>query len=69
MTSEEDTFNRLKRIPFLDMEKIAKDIWNGYVANIGVGKKLDAAFKENGWTAVEFRNEQLRRRVHRSYSN
>ncbi len=48
--NEEDTFNRLRRIPFQEMLNI-------YLMDITLTSGMDNQFKEYGWTFSEFLTE------------
>ncbi len=64
MMNEEDTFNKLKRLPFPEMVKLVRACWDGYVWGQGTGNSTSMdiirVLKENGWSKEEFEEEKKR---------
>lgn len=52
MSTEEDTFDALRRIPFSEM----KELWIKWFINPSISTYIDI-FSKTGWTSESFNNE------------
>lgn len=57
MHTEEDTFNRLRRIPFEEMRLMIREL--NQVGQVGKGRRVAAlkALDQNGWTEDEYQGK------------
>ncbi len=60
---EEDTFNKLRRTPFDELNNLTNILWHGYGASDSdeFRRDLELLIKANNWDQSEFFTERNRR--------